>query len=239
MKLTSDDVVLFTGDSITEGKRERRMDCNHVFGHGYQYTVASTLALENCAAGPKFINKAYSGYTITRLLETWQEDVCANKPTLVSILVGINDVSMGFYDGISVEDTVGKYERDFITAVEMTKKASPGVRFVILEPFYFPLERNGSYALTPYSEVEPPFNRPDNGDTDEIVNYRLEAIPLIAEKVKKIAEDYGFTFVPLREKFLENMKISKPEYFIWDGVHPTMTGHALIAEKWLKATADL
>lgn len=239
MKLTSDDVVLFTGDSITEGKRERRMDCNHVFGHGYQYTVASTLALENCAAGPKFINKAYSGYTITRLLETWQEDVCANKPTLVSILVGINDVSMGFYDGISVEDTVDKYERDFITAVEMTKKASPDVRFVILEPFYFPLERNGSYALTPYSEVEPPFNRPDNGDTDEIVNYRLEAISLIAEKVKKIAEDYGFTFVPLREKFLENMKISKPEYFIWDGVHPTMTGHALIAEEWLKATADL
>ncbi|MCQ2476892.1 MAG: GDSL-type esterase/lipase family protein [Clostridia bacterium] len=239
MKLTSDDVVLFTGDSITEGKRERRMDCNHVFGHGYQYTVASTLALENCAAGPKFINKAYSGYTITRLLETWQEDVCANKPTLVSILVGINDVSMGFYDGISVEDTVDKYERDFITAVEMTKKASPDVRFVILEPFYFPLERNGSYALTPYSEVEPPFNRPDNGDTDEIVNYRLEAIPLIAEKVKKIAEDYGFTFVPLREKFLENMKISRPEYFIWDGVHPTMTGHALIAEEWLKATADL
>lgn len=215
------------------------MDLNHIFGHGYQYTVAAALALENCSAGPKFINKAYSGFTITRLLETWQEDVCDNKPTVVSMLIGINDASAGFFDGLTPDEAIEKYERDYIKAIEMTRQANPDVRFVILEPFYFPLERTGSYALTPYAEVEEHFNRPDNGDTDELVNYRIEVVKAFSEISGKLALRYGYVFVPLRDKFLEKMKVSKPEYFVWDGVHPTMAGHALIAEEWLKATKDM
>ena len=57
MKLNKNDVVLFSGDSITDGNRGRSMDCNHIMGHGYQYIVASQLALENAENMPKFINK--------------------------------------------------------------------------------------------------------------------------------------------------------------------------------------
>ena len=81
MKLSKNDVVLFSGDSITDGNRGRCMDCNHIMGHGYQYIVASQLALENAENMPKFINKGYSGENAEGLLEKWQEDVIENKPT--------------------------------------------------------------------------------------------------------------------------------------------------------------
>lgn len=35
MKLSDKDVVLFSGDSITDGNRGKSMDCNHIMGHGY------------------------------------------------------------------------------------------------------------------------------------------------------------------------------------------------------------
>ena len=47
MKLDKNDILLFSGDSITDGNRGKCMDCNHIMGHGYQYIVASQLALEN------------------------------------------------------------------------------------------------------------------------------------------------------------------------------------------------
>lgn len=47
MQLTEKDVVLFSGDSITDGGRGHSMDCNRIRGHGYQYIVASRLALDN------------------------------------------------------------------------------------------------------------------------------------------------------------------------------------------------
>ena len=80
MKLSKNDVVLFSGDSITDGNRGKCMDCNHIMGHGYQYIVASQLALENAENMPKFINKGYTGERSEELLKKWQEDVIDNKP---------------------------------------------------------------------------------------------------------------------------------------------------------------
>ena len=61
MKLNKNDVVLFSGDSITDGNRGKSMDCNHIMGHGYHYIIAGRLALDNAENMPKFINKGYSG----------------------------------------------------------------------------------------------------------------------------------------------------------------------------------
>ena len=61
MKLSKNDVVLFSGDSITDGNRKKNMDCNHIMGHAYQYVVAGRLSLDNAENMPKFINKGNSG----------------------------------------------------------------------------------------------------------------------------------------------------------------------------------
>ncbi len=35
MKLAKDDVILFSGDSITDGDRGKSMDCSHIMGQRY------------------------------------------------------------------------------------------------------------------------------------------------------------------------------------------------------------
>ena len=115
MKLNKNDVVLFSGDSITDGDRGKSMDCNHIMGHGYQYIVAGRLALDNAENMPKFINKGYSGENAEGLLEKWQADVIDNKPTILSILVGVNDGGYGYFDKIPPE-----------AAAAAGRKRSPG-----------------------------------------------------------------------------------------------------------------
>lgn len=235
MKLTEKDIVLFSGDSITHGNRGQKMDCNHILGHGYQFIAAGELSLKYCAERPKFINKGYSGYTMSRLLETWQEDVLDNKPTVLSILAGVNDGIFGFLNGLTPEEVNEKYEESLIKAIELTRGVVPDVKIMICEPFYFPLDKSDlSYKFTPHPDCEPEFRRPDSDETEEAMSYKSETIQGTRGKARLVAEKNGCAFVPLYDKIEEQFSKTKREYFTWDGTHPTVAGHMLIAKEWLK-----
>ena len=51
---------------------------------------------------------------------------------------------------------------------------------------------------------------------------------------RRVAEAEADIFVPLYDLFAEKISKSKTEYFMWDGTHPSVAGHMLIAEQWLK-----
>lgn len=235
MYLNGNDIVLFSGDSITDGNRGRKMDCNHIMGHGYQFILAAKAAYENSERRPKFINKGYSGATTARLLETWQEDVIDNAPTVLSILVGTNDGLFGFYNGLSLEEVEETYEKNLVKMIETTKSALPQTKIIVCEPFYFPLSKDDlSYRYTPHVECEEDTGRPDKGETQEEADYKSAAIRLTRAAAKRVAESSADIFVPLYDKFSEKIAESKTEYFMWDGTHPSIAGHMLIAEEWEK-----
>ena len=235
LKLTEKDIVLFSGDSITDGNRGHCMDCNHIMGHGYQTGVASALALENAAAMPKFINKGYSGATMHDLLNKWDADVLQNRPTLLSLLIGTNDCTQGVLRGLSAEEIAAKYRAAVQEGIDRTREVCGDLRIVLCEPFYFPLDRSDlSYRFTPHPDCEGPFGRPDRNDTDDLVNARVQAMELVQTAAAELAAKNHCVFVPLRERFENMFKQSKREYFIWDGTHPTIAGHALIAKAWLE-----
>lgn len=237
MKLRKNETILFSGDSITDGNRGKSMDCNHIMGHGYQYIVASRLALDNAENMPKFINKGYSGESAAGLLEKWQADVIDNKPTVLSILVGVNDGGYGYFAGITPEEAKNRHETNLRAILELTRKELGDIKIILMEPFYFPLDKSDySYKFTPHPDgVEGPFKRPDSNDPEDSVAYRDETNRLIRAATKKLAEEFGCIFVPLYDKIKENAKKSRIEYFIWDGTHPSIAGHMIIAEEWLNA----
>lgn len=236
MKLTDKDVVLFSGDSITDGNRVHKMDLNHIMGHGYQYIVAGRLALENAESMPKFINKGYSGYKIGDLLEKWQEDVIDNKPTVLSILVGVNDGHFGYIEKLTVDETVERYRKNLVKALEITREDLGDIKIIILEPFYFPLsEEIYLNRRIPHPECEESMLHYGFETDMAHVAYRIEATEKIRFAAKEIADEYGCVFVPLYNCFKEKAERSNIEYLIWDGTHPSVAGHMLIAEEWLKA----
>jgi lysophospholipase L1-like esterase len=210
-------------------------------GHGYQYIVASRLALDNAADMPKFINKGYSGENAEGLLEKWQADVIDNRPTLLSILVGVNDGGYGYFAKITPEEAKDRHETNLRQILEKTRKELGDIKIILMEPFYFPLDKSDySYKLTPHPDgVEGPFKRPDSNDPEDSVAYRDATNRLIRAATQKLAEEFGCIFVPLYDKIKEHAEKSRMEYFIWDGTHPSIAGHMLIAEEWLKAYANL
>ena len=60
-----------------------------------------------------------------------------------------------------------------------------------------------------------------------------------AKVVKKLAEEYKLTFIPLQNKFNEMAEKYGAEYYLYDGVHPSVAGATLIANEWLKGFKKL
>jgi lysophospholipase L1-like esterase len=84
--------ILFQGDSITDGARGRNNDPNHVLGHSYAFLIAAKYGALHPERNLTFFNRGISGNKVPDLLGRWQKDAIDLKPTVVSILIGVNDI---------------------------------------------------------------------------------------------------------------------------------------------------
>lgn len=124
-------IILFQGDSITDGNRGRSLDPNHILGHGYQFIIASKYGGHLPERHLSFLNRGISGNTVADLQKRWSNDAIALKPDILSILIGVNDLGRG----VSPE----QYESQYDQLLQDTLKALPNVRLVLCEPFGLPV----------------------------------------------------------------------------------------------------
>ena len=52
---------------------------------------------------------------------------------------------------------------------------------------------------------------------------------------KKLAEEMKLTFVPFQPMFDQAAKAAPTDFWLWDGIHPTAAGNALMAQAWRQA----
>lgn len=207
--LKSTDVILFQGDSITHGGRgENRKDLNHVLGHGYQALLAGRFAMENLEHIPVIYNRGVSGDTTGDLLSRWDRDTLALAPTVLSILVGVNNciVPTGGADRI--------YYKELCELLSRTREALPETKLILCEPFAFPLSSYGG-------EEERNF-----------VQRRIELVRSCAAHAKIAADNFGALFVPFWRVLEDYVRRCPTDSVIWDGVHPTYIGHEIMARFW-------
>lgn len=237
IKLNKGDVVVFSGDSITDGNRGRSMDCNHIMGHGYQYMLAGRMGAENLAAMPKFVNKGYSGETVGQVYAKWNRDVLQYKPALISILLGTNDAEQGMRfipdDGI-----VEKYLRLYRMLLEDTRRYLPKTKIVVCEPFFKAVDnRDHPYASAPHPICEEDFPLPNRGFTESMLSARTAIIRNMQSGLRQLAAELSCIFVPLQAVLDQAAQEAEGEYILWDGVHPTVVGHQLIARQWYQVVS--
>ena len=202
MLINPDDCILFTGDSITDCGRDRNNPAS--LGTGYAAFTAAHLQARLSSPELKIFYRGISGNRVVDLLGRVESDLLALKPTVVSILIGINDVWRR-YDSNSPTEAKA-YERDYRTLLE--KIATIGSRVVLLEPFllHVPADR---YA------------------------WREDLNPKI-DVMRKLAVEFGAELLPLDGLFAQAATQAPAAYWAGDGVHPSAAGHALIAETWLE-----
>jgi lysophospholipase L1-like esterase len=203
-------VILFQGDSITDGNRGRTSDLNHVMGHGYAFSIASRLGADYPEKKYQFYNRGISGNKVNDLEKRWQTDTLDLKPDLLSILVGVNDSASVVFNREPVIP-VAKYEEIYASLLTLTRKEFPNIEFVLCEPFILKV---GKVA--------------DNWDAYHADMIQRQVV------VRKLAEKFDAVLVGSQEVFDKACGKAPASYWMWDGVHPTVAGHELLAREWLR-----
>lgn len=203
-------VILFQGDSITDVGRNRTSageNNSAALGGGYPLLAASAMLRAHPDGALRVFNRGVSGDKVPELQARWDTDTLALKPDILSILIGVNDLWHKLMGNSN--GTVPEYESGYADLLRRTKDALPNVRFVILEPFVLV-----------------------TGAVNEKWFPEFDERRAAAQRVARAA---GATFVPLQSMFTQLAKSAPPSYWIGDGVHPTIAGHAAIAERWREA----
>jgi lysophospholipase L1-like esterase len=118
--------LVFAGDSVTDCGRRTDPDG---LGDGYVRTLYDDLGPRR----PRIVNAGISGNRAADLAARWSADVLAHEPSLVSILVGIND-------------TWRRYDEDDPTTAESFEESCRAMLdpltcpVVVMEPFLLPVK---------------------------------------------------------------------------------------------------
>lgn len=219
--------ILFQGDSITDCGRARE-DKNSIWnkiyykankrtpmGDGYPALVASELG-----NGYNFINRGCGGDRIVDVYGRIVKDITNIKPDYMSLLVGVNDVWRAFdsNNGTGIK----RFEKIYDIFLDEMKQELPDTKLIIF----------GAFVL----EGRATTNTPEQ--PDRYKKFRAE-VEKVAEVTKALAEKYGYKYIDLQKIFDEAEKNTPASELLSDGVHPTLKGHELIKNEWLKAYKEL
>ncbi len=107
------------------------------------------------------------------------------------------------------------YEETYDRLIAAVKAANPAVKLVFCEPFALKV-----------------------GKKAESWDEWFPGIVKRQEIVARLAAKHGAALVRFQTVFDAATKRAPAEHWIWDGVHPTYSGHQLIAEEWVRVVRE-
>ncbi len=110
-------------------------------------------------------------------------------------------------DGHNV--SLEQYETVYDKLLTDTRAANPKIKLVLCEPFRLPKPGQASWSLP-------------------------ESMKKRQEIVARLAAKHGAALVPFQAIFDAACKRAPADHWIWDGVHPTYSGHQLMADEWVR-----
>lgn len=204
------DKVVFYGDSITEQRLYTSYVEHYVLTHYPERRVS-------------FINTGWGGDKVTANdcapckgvggLARLKRDVIDRRPTVVTLLFGMNDGNYEEFDPATMKVYV-----DGLTAIIRQIKAQTRVRIYVLTPTVYDGTRH-----TPWSHTD---------------RYN-EVLDRYSEAAKELAAREGLTAVDLHAATTDALRRAKEieagYTFLPDGVHPEADGQLLMAAELLRA----
>jgi len=210
MKLDKNDKMVMIGDSITDMGRAQPVGEGlfEALGRGYVAQVDALLGSVYPALGVRVVSMGSGGNTVRDLAKRWQTDVLDLRPDWVSVMIGTNDVWRQFDSPRQTEIHVGP-EEYAETLDELITRTLPMVKdMVLMTPFYL---------------------EPSRADA---MRARMDGYGGI---VKEVASKHGTLFVDTQAAFDDVLQHYYPATLAWDRVHPSQTGHMVIARAFLNA----
>ena len=207
------DSVVFYGDSITEqGNYTRPIE---VFSH----TRCPEMKVSYLNSGWGG-DRAWGGDGGT-LDERLRRDVIAHRPTVVTVMLGMND---GYYMNYDPKH-VAAFKESIEKLVDTLQQALPGVRITLI-------------GTSPYDNVTPG----DQPDWEKSINGGYNSVVArFSAAARDVAADRGLLFVDMNAPLVElltQLQASNPELarqLIPDRIHPGAVGGLVMAARLLDA----
>ena len=178
---------------------------------GFGWVRAAAETLKERGDTRHIVNTGISGHRVPDLLARWDTDALDYEPSVLTIYIGINDVWRAF-DSADPTSTQA-FELGYRQLLD--RAVAAGVPSIILiEPF-----------LTPATD-------------EQRTEWPADLDPK-REVVRRLAEEYEVTYVPLHERMNAAAAEQGVDAIAGDGVHPAPAGAHIIADAWLEGLAKV
>ena len=199
------DTVVFYGDSITEQQSYGRDIETYVLTRYPDYHVKFV----NSGWTSDLVSGGKGGSAETRI----RRDVLPYHPTVVTILLGMNDGDYTRFNQSNYE----AYSDGLALLVERLTREIPGVRLTLLSPTFYDENAPGSRHFHGYNSV--------------LLRFR-DFVKTLGGKRNILAVDLN---APMAEATLAGRRHDPRFTLVPDGIHPNEAGQAIIAASILKA----
>ena len=205
--LKTGDRVVFYGDSITDQRLYTVL--TETFVHT-RYPKLDVSFVHSGVGGDR-VTGGWAGPIELRL----KRDVAPYKPTMVTIMLGMNDGDYHPFEQATMDRFTSGYER----LIQLLKQEAPGIRITLIQP-------------SPYDEVtRPPMK---HGVYNTSLVKMSEYLAALAAREHFLLADFNTPVVKMLEKAnAEDFEIAQK--ILPDRVHPGNSGHLIMAEQLWKA----
>jgi lysophospholipase L1-like esterase len=201
------DHVVFYGDSITD----QRLYTTFIETYVVTRFPRMKVSFVHSGVGGDRVNGGGAGAIDVRL----PRDVVAYKPSVMTIMLGMNDASYRAFD----QKIFDQYASGYRHIVQSVKEALPGIRITAIQP-------------SPYDDVTRPPTF-EGGYNKVLVRYG-EFVKELGRDEKLAVADLNGPVVAALEK-ANKLDAETAKKLVPDRVHPAPAGHLLMAEALLKA----
>lgn len=197
----ADPVYLFLGDSITDAGHLWEED-PRMLGQGFVRKISEHMDFSHA----HLINRGQDGFTSADLLR-----LVRNMPSFahydsITILIGVNDLSVAQYaDPSWIPDRFSENLREILTLIRRSHKN----RLFVMEPFLFVPPAEHMHMLPLLQEGQ-----------------RI---------LKDTARIFDAVYVPLQQTLETAVQTHGLWKITSDGIHLTDTGNQLLADRWIEA----
>jgi lysophospholipase L1-like esterase len=204
MRLKAGQKIVMIGDSITDAGRR---DIEPPYGVGYMTLVRSFVNALHPELGLTWENRGIGGDTVRNLDSRWAADVIDERPDVLTVMIGINDVWRRFGDKPHEAVPEDEY-RATLTALLRAAREASGPDLYVGSPYM--IEANAADPM----------------------RAAMDARGGIA---REVAAEAGATFIEVQAAFDRVLAHSESADWSHDRIHPNQPGHAVIALEFLRA----